>query len=247
MYGRNSCVAFRRLRSPASVRPVRGRPDASDVAETRPLNGDALIEDLYTRHGAALVAYVHGLGINLQRAEDIVQETMVRAWRHGETLDPTTGAIRGWLHTVARHIVIDRLRTGSAMPAGIEPSVLEAPVDDHQASIIDRVTVLDALARLSPEHRVAVVEIYYGGRTVDSVAASIGATAGTIKSRLHYGLRHLRRILDTEGVVAPARKSPSRELSVAARNDERRAGQRPAAAERPAPAPPVRREESREN
>lgn len=161
-----------------------------------------MIRELYARHGAALVAYVRRLGANHQDAEDVVQETMVRAWRNAATLDTSGTSIRGWLHTVARRVLIDRVRVRSATPAGMEPPGAESSVDDHQSVVVERITVLDALARLSPEHRTAVVEVYYRGRTVDSVAASLGVPAGTIKSRLHYGLRNLRAIFESDHAAA---------------------------------------------
>jgi RNA polymerase sigma-70 factor (ECF subfamily) len=80
----------------------------------------------------------------------------------------------------------------------MEPPGAESALDDHQAGIVERITVLDALAQLSPDHRTAVVEVYYRGRTVDDVAVSLGVPAGTIKSRLHYGLRNLRAIFESE-------------------------------------------------
>ncbi len=180
----------------------------------------SLIHDLYTRHGASLLTYVRGLGLNHQDAEDIVQETMERAWRHREVLDPAAGSVRGWLYTVARNIVIDRLRRRSALPVGIEPVHPEAVADDPQASVVDRVVVLEALARLTPEHRTALVEVYYRGRTVDSIAASIGVPAGTVKSRLHYGLRHLRKILHAEGAGVPG-QGPRRAAGPGTPEDDR--------------------------
>jgi RNA polymerase sigma-70 factor, ECF subfamily len=195
-------VVIRRLRTPAPRPAAQPHPDTAEQTTATPPYGDALIEDLYTHHGAALLAYIHGLGLGHQDAEDVVQETMVRAWRHRARLDPTTGAIRGWLYTVARNIVIDRFRKRSAIPAGIQPPEAE-PAEDHGANVVDRVMILNALARLTPEHRLPVVEVFYRGRTVDSVAASIGVPVGTVKSRLHYGLRNLRRILDTDGSEPP--------------------------------------------
>jgi RNA polymerase sigma-70 factor (ECF subfamily) len=161
-------------------------------------SADGVVRDLYARHGGAVLAYLRRLGAAHHDAEDVVQETMVRAWRHAATLDTASDAVRGWLFTVARHVLIDRLRVRSAAPAGMEPPGAETAQSDHQSLIVERVVMLDALARLSPEHRTAVVEVYYRGRTVDSVAAALGVPAGTVKSRLHYGLRKLREMLETE-------------------------------------------------
>src|SRR5260370_1031060 len=92
---------------------------------------DGFIRDLYAEHGPALHAYVQQLGAGYHDAEEVVQETMVRAWRNARLLDPATGSIRGWLYTVARHILIDRLRIRTATPIGVEPRDAESAVSDH--------------------------------------------------------------------------------------------------------------------
>jgi RNA polymerase sigma-70 factor (ECF subfamily) len=122
---------------------------------------------------------------------------MVRAWRNAGLLDPTTGSIRGWLFTVARHILVDRLRVRTAIPVGMEPFGADSAVSDHQEAVVERIDVLNALAGLSAEHRMAVVEVYYRGRSVESVARSLGVPSGTIRSRLFYGLRHLRTMFES--------------------------------------------------
>jgi len=188
-------------RSPAGTADVRcQRPlsDAGSLPAIPPADRSAedLMRDLYAAHGPALLAYVQHLGAGYHDAEEVVQETMVRAWRNAQSLDPAVGSIRGWLYTVAHHILIDRLRIRSARPIGAEPPHSE-PASDHQEAVIERINFLNALAALSAEHRVAVVEVYYRGRTVESVARSLGVPPGTIKSRLFYGVRHLRTIFES--------------------------------------------------
>jgi RNA polymerase sigma-70 factor (ECF subfamily) len=171
--------------------PVSDQRPAPQVVHDR-LSADNLIRDLYAEHGSALLSYVRHLGAGHHDAEEVVQETMVRAWRNARLLDPGVGSIRGWLFTVARHVLVDMLRVRTATPVGMEPLVADSAVGDHQDAVVERINVLNALAGLSVEHRMAVVEVYYRGRTIESVARSLGVPAGTVKSRLFYGLRHLR-------------------------------------------------------
>jgi len=181
------------------LRPARRTDDSPSGAGMRTADPEeTFIRELYAAHGGVLLAYVRSLGASHHDAEDVVQETMVRAWRNAHILDPATGTIRGWLFTVARHILIDRLRVRSAAPTDLEQSGAEPMVNDHQALIVERINVLNALALLSADHRTAVVEVYYRGRTVNSVAKSLGVPSGTIRSRLHYGLRKLRNILESD-------------------------------------------------
>ena len=73
-----------------------------------------LIRDLYARYGPALFGYVlRLLDGDRQQAEDVLQETLLRAWTHPEALDVTRGDARPWLWTVARRLVIDRVRARS--------------------------------------------------------------------------------------------------------------------------------------
>ena len=100
--------------------PGRRDPDVS-VASTL---DDELVRALYAEHAGPLLGYVLRLtGGDRHRAEDVVQETMLRAWRHPEAAKPAHGSLRPWLITVARNIVIDHARARKARPAEVgEPS-----------------------------------------------------------------------------------------------------------------------------
>ena len=65
----------------------------------------------------------------------------------------------------------------------------------------DNRVVTDAIAQLSAEHKAVLVHVYYGGRSIAETAAELGIPPGTVKSRLHYGLRALRLALEEKGVT----------------------------------------------
>ena len=67
--------------------------------------------------------------------------------------------------------------------------------------VLEAWQVADALAQIRPEHREVIVETYYGGCSVNQAAAKLGVPAGTVKSRLFYGLRAMRLALEEMGVV----------------------------------------------
>jgi RNA polymerase sigma-70 factor (ECF subfamily) len=136
------------------------------------------------------------------RAQDVVQETMLRAWRRPDVLDQPNGSVRPWLFTVARNIVVDewrRHRTDRDVPLD---SGAETAVDDRTDAVLDTWIVGDALTRLSADHRAVLEQCYYQGRTTAEAARMLGIPQGTVKSRAHYALRALRLALQEMGVTA---------------------------------------------
>ncbi|NHC46400.1 sigma-70 family RNA polymerase sigma factor [Motilibacter aurantiacus] len=169
--------------------------------------GEPLLRALWEEHGPALLAYATRLTGDRGRAEDIVQETLLRAWRHGDDLDVRAkgegGGLRGWLFTVARHLAVDAHRARLARPreAGDDAVLAALPATDDIERALDSWVVADALAALSPAHREVLVETYYCGRSVAEAAAVLGVPPGTVKSRAHYALRALRLALEERGVT----------------------------------------------
>lgn len=163
---------------------------------------EVLIRALYEEHGRALLAYAQRLTGDRSAAEDVVQETLIRAWKHSDTLVSGTGSVRGWLLTVARNIITDRYRAKAARPTEVSESPASAPVEeDHAEHVVDSIVVLEALDRLSPDHRDVLREIYFQGRSVAEAATRLGIPPGTVKSRSHYALKALREIYTAEPVA----------------------------------------------
>jgi RNA polymerase sigma-70 factor, ECF subfamily len=164
---------------------------------------EQLVRALYEEHAAALWSFVVPLvGGDRVRAQDIVQETMLRAWRRPEVLDQRRGSVRPWLFTVARNIVVDewrRHRTDRDVPLDAGAELAE---DDRTDAVLDTWIVGEALTRLSPEHRAVLEQCYYQGRTTADAARELGVPEGTVKSRAHYALRALRLALQEMGVTA---------------------------------------------
>src|SRR6476620_7818676 len=162
------------------------------------------MQQLHDEHAAALYGYcVRLTGHDRARAEDVAQETMLRAWRHFSVLDEGRGSVRAWLFTVARNIVIDEWRTRRARSEYVVPEVPEAPDPvDHTDQLLLSWVVTEALTRLSAEHRAVLLECYYRGRPVSEAAKRLGVPVGTVKSRTHYALRALRLALEEMGVSA---------------------------------------------
>lgn len=163
---------------------------------------DAIITALYRVYRAPLMAFVLRLaGGDRQHAEDIVQETMVRAWREAGRLDLSGPSLMPWLSAVARRIVIDEHRRKRSRPAESgEHAPLDRPVDDSAADTVLRVAVADALRQLTSSHRQAISETILRDQTATQAAVALGIPVGTVKSRVHYALRVLEVVLAERGL-----------------------------------------------
>src|ERR1700751_6064661 len=130
-------------------------PDvSSDVpnAGTAPRSGrvadEAFVRALYAEHGGALLRYApHLTGGDRQRAEDLVQETIVRAWRHPEALADRPP--RPWLFAVARTLVVASSRARQSRPSEIGHAALDTlPAVDDADRTLESWAVAEALASL---------------------------------------------------------------------------------------------------
>ncbi|MGW8380053.1 sigma-70 family RNA polymerase sigma factor [Streptomyces sp. ODS28] len=176
----------------------------SVVTADRTSSDDVLMKALYDEHAGPLHAFVLRLVAgDRHRAEDVVQETLLRAWRHAPQLRAAHGSVRPWLVTVARRIVIDGHRSRSARPQEVDPAPLEAlPAADEIDRALRMMTISEALSDLTPAHREALIETYFKGRTVNEAAEALRIPPGTVRSRVYYALRALRLSLEERGVTS---------------------------------------------
>jgi RNA polymerase sigma-70 factor, ECF subfamily len=155
------------------------------------------VREAYAAHAGELYGFaLRSLG-DAGLAEEAVQETFVRAWRAGERFDPEIGSLRTWLFAILRNVVIDLGRARASRPAvaerGVEPSV--EPLEQALLSW----QVEEAMRRIGEEHRRVLIETHYRGRPYAEVATELGVPEGTVKSRVYYGLRALRVVLEEMG------------------------------------------------
>jgi RNA polymerase sigma-70 factor (ECF subfamily) len=156
---------------------------------------------LHDGHAAALWRYALRLTGDQQLAEDVVQEALLRAWRHPEVLEQGSSASKAWLYAVARNYAIDERRSARVRWEVDSESLPERSRADHTDSTLDAWLVADALSTLKPEHRQVIVRAYYRGESIAELSHALEVPQGTVKSRLHYGLRALRLALQENGVT----------------------------------------------
>jgi RNA polymerase sigma-70 factor (ECF subfamily) len=171
-------------------------------AETGERRETATVQGLYDEHAAALWRHARRLTGDSARAQDVVQETLLRAWQHPEVVGDNERSARAWLFTVARNMIIDESRSARFRREVSTPDdvgAFEGACPDEVDAALNRLLIGDALARLTPEHREVVRRSYFLGSTTAQIAAELGIADGTVKSRLHYALRALRLALSEMG------------------------------------------------
>lgn len=160
-----------------------------------------LLRQLHERHAGALWSYALSLTGDRGRAQNVVQETLLRAWRDPQILGPECGSQRSRLCTVARNIVIDEWRTTRWRPETVTDRLPVHPAGDANERGVPRHVVAAALRRLTQEHRDVLRECYFRGSSVAEAAHSLGIAPGMVKSRTYYALRALRLAIEELGGV----------------------------------------------
>jgi RNA polymerase sigma-70 factor, ECF subfamily len=179
----------------------------SDPGGQLPADADAAIRQLYFRHAVTLHVYVERFCTDHtsadDSADDVVQETFIRAWRHLPKLSADDRPIRPWLFRVARNLLIDADRAARACPVVVQAQPdEEAGPDSALDQVLDRELVSAALQHLSPAHRAVLIGAFYNGGSLVAVARELGIPHGTARSRMHYALQALRQQLHENDAIA---------------------------------------------
>lgn len=179
------------------LRPVRGAVEPG-------LDSESALRAAYNAHGAELYRYALRQLRDEGGAQEAVQEVFLRAWRRADSYDASLASLRVWLFAIARNVVVDEIRKVDVRPwrrqlTGSPESGTDrvGPADD---ALVDTWLVEEAVRRLRPEHRQAIVQAYLRGRPYAEIAAEAGVPVGTIRSRVFYGLKALRLAMDEMGV-----------------------------------------------
>jgi len=171
-------------------------------ARTPTFSREEGVREAYAAHGAELYRFaLRGLG-DAATAQDAVQETFLRAWRARERYDPQVAGLRTWLFSIARNVVIDLHRTHGARPwlrsLADHETLAEAPVAgrDEWEGLMHRWLVEEGLRRIGEDHRQALQQTYLLDRSYEEVAAELGIPMSTLRSRVFYGLKALRVVME---------------------------------------------------
>jgi RNA polymerase sigma-70 factor (ECF subfamily) len=177
-------------------------PALAEVRDTTATHDDDLLRRLYAENSAALRAFVRRYTSEAQ-ADDIVQETFIRAWRHLNRLESDERSVRPWLFIVARHLLTDAVRHDRRRPPTLsdEEAMATVGVDGGLDRVLDQQVLSQALGQLPPGQRAVLVESWIHGASLHTVATNLGIPPGTARSRMYYALRKLREQLDPADVA----------------------------------------------
>lgn len=207
---------------PEGLRETRAIPaDHSDVVPAvraphhAELADDALVAGLAVEDADAATAFVRrfqakvfGLALAVTHdpalADDVAQESFLRAWRAASTYDSLRGSVSAWLLTITRNAAIDAVRARRSVPADDDEldRLLQATLGGDGANdatgesattAVEAGRVLARLRRLPPEQARAVVLAVFGGCTAEEISRRDGVPLGTAKTRIRTGLRRLRQ------------------------------------------------------
>lgn len=157
-------------------------------------------DDVVRDHGARVYRLAYRLTGNQHDAEDLTQEVFVRVFRSLSQYTP--GSFEGWLHRITTNLFLDQMRRKArirfdGLPddaadriASREPGPQQL-LDDHSYDA----DVQEALDRLHPDFRVAVVLCDVEGMTYEEISDLLGIKLGTVRSRIHRGRAALREAL----------------------------------------------------
>jgi RNA polymerase sigma-70 factor (ECF subfamily) len=159
------------------------------------------VRAVYAAHGAELFRFALRSLNDRGLAEEAVQETFVRAWQAADRFDDNLGSLRTWLFAIIRNVVIDLSRARAVRPALAPPDSETEVIDltDDVDRVLGAWQVEEALRMVSDEHRRALVEIHYRGRSYGEVATELRVPVGTVKSRVFYALKAMRLALEELG------------------------------------------------
>ena len=178
--------------------PSTGSPVTIDQPSERPAAADRPFDvaRAFDEHGRVLFAFAVNATRDRHAAEDCVQEAFLRAWRARDRFDAGRAGERTWLFAILRNVIVDGHRAGARVPE---------PIGDRQqdeaapeVDLLGRLGLLEALARLSPEHRQVVVAVHVDGLPYAELSDRTGVPAATLRTRCFAALRVLRGHLDGE-------------------------------------------------
>lgn len=158
----------------------------------------AAVTVLYDNYSASLYGVVLCIVRCEQTAEDVLQETIVKAWACFASYDPTRGRLFTWLLNIARHAAIDAVRAPHYRRGLLTQDITEVSAFQgrtaHSSLNPDCIGIRELTETLRPEQRQVIDLMYFGGYTQSEVAERLSLPLGTVKSRARSAVKALRKL-----------------------------------------------------
>jgi RNA polymerase sigma-70 factor (ECF subfamily) len=156
---------------------------------------DAAFEEIVARYTPRLRYYLRKMLGGAEAAEDALQEVWLDAFR-GITRLIEPAAFSAWVYRLARDRAFRELRRRRSHLPLEDFDLIDEASDAGEFSPEDAGRIHGALDTLPPEHREVLVLRFIEGLTYDEIAGVVGCHIGTVRSRLHYAKRALRRLIE---------------------------------------------------
>jgi RNA polymerase sigma-70 factor (ECF subfamily) len=195
----------RRYKSLAAPPAFSDDRDALDRALIESIAGGdkRAMQVLYARHSVRIYRFIEHLIGSSSVSEDLVSDVFLDAWRQANRFDAKS-RVSTWLLAIARHKALSALkrRSHEQLDERITASI-EDPADNPEVTMhktVRSAIIRRCLGRLSPAHREVMNLVYYQGKSIEEVAAIVGAPTNTVKTRMFYARRQLAELLREAGV-----------------------------------------------
>lgn len=170
---------------------------------------DAALEILYGLYAPTVLGISLRINADQGMAEDVLQETFWRVWRHAAVYRPEFGSFASWLFRITHNLVVDFHRRHNVRPQSLRyddhdaPDIDQTPgpnadVAEQAQSFFKHRQIRSALATLPEEQRQVIEMAYFYGMTRQEIAEATGEALGTIHTRARLGLQKLRRELEKQ-------------------------------------------------
>ena len=190
------------------VGPARAdrRRHGDDLQLARLLAGDdRSLREIYAEHGDVVHAIARRVTASEHLAVDVTQDVFVALWERPDRVDLTRGTLRSYLCVVAHRRSVDAVRRAERRRRAEHATGGEDATGDTSTSVVDadaarwcHERLVDALAQLPEDQRVAVTLAYFEGHTLRDVAVRLGIPEGTAKSRVRLGIAKVRSLVGDE-------------------------------------------------
>ena len=166
---------------------------------------EAAMQEIFSRHAGPIFGLAKRVLNDPSRAEEVMQEIMLKLWHQPQRFDSERGSLRTFLLRETHSKSVDVIRSDRRREAREDRTQhpISASTDDLEREVWDYIVadkVRASLDQLTPDERDAIVLAYFGGHTYREVAAMLCIPEGTVKGRIRAGLHRLKGTLASSGI-----------------------------------------------